>query len=330
MCLRPRKRARTTEFPKFALPTRGAPRSSSLGQRSAKSRRCIGAPHPGANVPFPTLGETYKNPEEAKRKYAEGLRKSLPPDKEASLKRFDAERRQFLSRNDGTLPTHPAMADAVAGVRRDIAAAHAKFKAAVAKALADYDAIGVKDAAHLQPVLAQQEMIDHADLAGVWERTVDDPSRSRREVWFVYTDPETGQWRVEGIDGIGLSTGTDSVKAVYHGDQVELKDGGLWFTALEYDTLSKRLRKDGERMFLIPRLGRVQIRCDAGLVTGIPKPAIKNGVLNTDRRGDVKTALMTRRDVFGLTGQMAYFLNKAGIEANEGDGFWPVAASTGR
>jgi hypothetical protein len=299
-----------------------------LANGQQKVADALGRPIPGANVPFPTLGETYKNPEEAKRKYAEGLRNSLPPDKDASLKRFDAERRQFLSRNDGTLPTHPAMANAVAEVRRDTSAAHAKFKAAVAKALADYDAIGVKDAAHLQPVLAQQEMFDHADLAGVWERPVDDPSHSRREVWFVYTDPKTGQWRVEGIDGIGLSTGTDSVKAVYHGDHVELKDGVLSFTALEYDAISKRLSKDGERMLLVPRLGRLQIRCDAGLVTG--RPAIKNGVLNTDRRGDVKTALMTRRDVFGLTGQMAYLLNKAGIDANEGDGFWPVGAPAGR
>ena len=181
------------------------------------------------------------------------------------------------------------------------------------------------------PSSALQEMFDHADLAGAWERTVDDPSRSRREVWFVYTDLETGKWRVEGIDGIRLSAGTESVKTVYHGDQVEVKDGGLWFTALEYDPLSKRLSKTGERIFLIPRLGKLQIRCDAGLVTGIPKPAIKNGVLNTDRRGDVKLALMTRHDVLGMNGQIVHFLNRAGAEANEGDAFWPIdAAPTGR
>jgi hypothetical protein len=251
---------------------------------------------------------------------ADRIRELKSDEANASLHEFDKQRKQF-GRNDGFIPTHPAMKEAVTEYHRVLDTARAEFVAAIDKILTQSKTAGETDAAKLKPLYAQRGLFQRPELMGVWERKAEgQPMGFRRELWIVDVDAGSGDLQVDclEIDEYGFS----SVAGVRHGENVQFKDGGLSFDLHDVEKSTGAVKKEGSHSTLTPRSGQLDLFCESGVVSNGIVPFAKNGPPVSAKRSEEKTALLSKIDVAdGPRKRVALALNRTKIGAD------PILAS---
>ncbi|MBI3860652.1 MAG: hypothetical protein HY290_02015 [Planctomycetia bacterium] len=288
--------------------TAGAQRGARPGQKNEKGARQVTPPGmPGSRAQEASRkaagGNMPKSPQNQRttKSWPQGLLPVSPEEqKNPSLREFSAQQKLFGM--TGAVPTHPAMQEAVDEYHKAKEGATETYREAVDKSVAAYETAGVKDPVRLKPLLGQQALLQHADLAGIWSREVPSNTVPRHEYWIIDVDPNTGDWQVDGIDWDGVT-----IYGVYHGQRVELKGNGLSFSAVQVDATSGKLAAKGT-----PATMKLQ----------------KRKLVLNESLGKVKTTgALSRTEEEVVRKRIAYYLAKAGIGNRKGDGAASASAA---